>query len=57
MRQRLAELFPVILSFILPLAGLMLAIQHETQNERQPAIQLGLAALAGTVFWVAILTL
>lgn len=56
MKANLAAQFPIVLSFVLPLAGVILAAYQYTQDDRREAMRLGLAAVAGTVFWAALIS-
>ena len=47
MRARLAELFPIALAVIVPLAGLVLVLQHIAQRDRRQALRMGAATLLG----------
>ena len=47
MRARLAELFPIALAVIVPLAGLVLVLQHIAQGDRRQALRMGAATLLG----------
>jgi hypothetical protein len=55
-RARLAELFPVALAVIVPLAGLVLALQHAAQGDRRQALRIGAATLLGACLYALAFT-
>lgn len=56
MKQYLADRFPLILSAVLPLVGVILAIQQYLENNRPMAVQLAIATVIGCAAWALILT-
>jgi threonine/homoserine/homoserine lactone efflux protein len=53
-RGRLAELFPIVLAVVVPLAGLVLALQHAAQGDRRQALRVGAATLLGGCLYALI---
>jgi hypothetical protein len=53
-RPRLAELFPIVLAVVVPLAGLMLALQHAAQADRRQALRIGAATVLGACVYALI---
>jgi hypothetical protein len=57
MRARLAELFPYVVAFVLPAAGLVLAGAKAVSDDRHDATILLVAAVLGTLAWISVLTI
>jgi threonine/homoserine/homoserine lactone efflux protein len=55
-RARLAELFPIVLAVVVPLAGLVLALQHAAQGDRRQALRVGAATLLGGCLYALLVT-
>ena len=54
MRLRLAEIFPLVLAVVLPLAGLLLALQHLAAGDRRQAGRVGAATVVGVLLYALI---
>jgi zinc transporter ZupT len=52
--DRLREWFPYIVAVVLPLAGLILALGKFAENDRDEALRIGLATLAGCFIYSAL---
>jgi hypothetical protein len=53
-RSRLVELFPLVLAVVLPLAGLLLALQHLATGDRRQAGRVGAATVVGVFLYALI---
>ena len=54
MRSRLAEVFPLVLAIVVPLAGLLLALQHLATGDRRQAGRIGAATALGACLYALI---
>ena len=53
-RSRLAEAFPIVLAVVVPLAGLLLALQHAATGDRRQAARIGAATLLGAFLYALV---
>jgi hypothetical protein len=56
MKERLALSFPLILSAVLPMAGLVLALVRLGEGRRTDAGMMAAAAVLGACVWALVLT-
>jgi hypothetical protein len=54
--ERLADVFPLVLAVVLPLAGVLLALQNLVAGDRRQAARLLAATLLGAFVYVLIFT-
>jgi hypothetical protein len=54
--ERLADVFPLVLAVVLPLAGVLLALQNLVAGDRRQAARLLAATLLGAFLYVLIFT-
>lgn len=55
MRERLAGILPLAIAVVLPLAGLVMAVNYAAQGDREMGLRMGLATAAGVFLYAALL--
>ncbi|WCB92978.1 hypothetical protein DSM104299_01679 [Baekduia alba] len=50
------ELLPLVIAVVVPLAGLLLALQIWVTGDRRRSLRVGAATVLGACVWAAILT-
>lgn len=54
--DRAPAVFPLALAVVVPLVGLLLALERLAAGDRAQALRIGLATVIGVCVWAAILT-
>ena len=57
-KRNAAELLPIVIAIVVPLAGILLAAQEAVSSEgdRTQAVRIGAACVLGVCLWALILT-
>jgi threonine/homoserine/homoserine lactone efflux protein len=50
------DLLPIVIAIIVPLAGILLALQEGVSGDRTRALRIGAACVLGTCLWLLVLT-
>jgi hypothetical protein len=55
-KRNAGELLPIVIAIVVPLAGLLLALQEGVTGDRTQAARIGAASVLGVFLWLMILT-
>ena len=56
MHSRLSDVLSLVLAFLVPLAGLLLAIYEASRGNRDSALRIGVATALGVVLYAIVFT-
>jgi threonine/homoserine/homoserine lactone efflux protein len=55
-KRNASDLLPIVIAIVVPLAGILLALQAGVSGDRTHAVRIGAACVLGVCLWALILT-